>query len=228
MRAVVWDALAERSILQDDRSTWTVETPHHLQHLKKAAPFRAVASARTMGAIDDVLGTGAWQPPRDWGAFFLLFPTARRWTAPSSGWHLDASYHDPLDPLGGLKVQTIFGDVAPRAGGMTIVAGSHRVAARHAAARPETRAEPMEKARRALLESDPWLVALTTDGDPAERVARFVDREDEAWGLPVRVVELTGDAGDVVLIHPLVLHARPTNAGTEPRFLLNKDLRRQA
>jgi hypothetical protein len=43
-------------------------------------------------------------------------------------------------------------------------------------------------------------------------------------GIPLRVVELTASAGDVILIHPLLLHTRPTNAGTQPRFLLNKDL----
>jgi hypothetical protein len=40
----------------------------------------------------------------------------------------------------------------------------------------------------------------------------------------LRVTELTAHAGDVILIHPLVLHARPVNAGTAPRLLLNKDL----
>ncbi|MEA3054925.1 MAG: hypothetical protein QOD30_357, partial [Actinomycetota bacterium] len=28
-------------------------------------------------------------------------------------------------------------------------------------------------------------------------------------------------AGDVYLIHPLVFHCRPTNAGTSPRFMLS-------
>jgi hypothetical protein len=27
--------------------------------------------------------------PKDWGAFFLHFPTGGNWDLPSSGWHLD-------------------------------------------------------------------------------------------------------------------------------------------
>jgi hypothetical protein len=44
----------------------------------------------------------------------------------------------------------------------------------------------------------------------------------------LQVVELTPSAGDVILMHPLLLPVGPTNAGTEPRFLLNKDLRVRA
>ena len=43
-------------------------------------------------------------------------------------------------------------------------------------------------------------------------------------GHPVRVVEDTVQPGDVILMHPLTLHTRPTNEGTEPRLLLNKGL----
>ena len=59
---------------------------------------------------------------------------------------------------------------------------------------------------------------------PTAQIARFVDTVEVVDGARVQVVELTATAGDVILIHPLVLHARPTNAGTQPRFLLNKDL----
>ena len=40
-------------------------------------------------------------------------------------------------------------------------------------------------------------------------------------GIPLQVVENTGAAGDVILLHPLVLHVAAPNAGTEPRFLLS-------
>ena len=78
--------------------------------------------------------------------------------------------------------------------------------------------------RYQIASDDEYLSALGTDGEPGPRIARFFERDEEVLGVPLRVVELTAEAGDVILIHPLVLHTRPTNAGTQPRFLLNKDL----
>jgi hypothetical protein len=41
----------------------------------------------------------------------------------------------------------------------------------------------------------------------------------------LRVLENTALAGDVILMHPLLLHAPPTaHLGRGPRFLLNKDI----
>jgi hypothetical protein len=226
MRDVIWTHLERRGIRRDDASTWTDEAPSHLQPLKAMACFRAIGTERTIDAIDDLLGADTWDRPPNWGAFFLTFPAARPWTVPTGPWHIDAPYTDPLAPLHGLKVHALLGDIAPRAGGMTVLEGSHRAVARFAEVHPPEPATTMARMRKALLRSDPWFRELTAPGgDPSDRIARFVDSTAEVLGVPVRVTELTADAGDVILIHPLLLHARPTNAGTRPRFLLNKDLR---
>ncbi len=223
MRDAVWAVLAERGIRRDDPATWTVEVPNHLQPLKHAPVFAEIGTARTLGAIEDLLGPVP--RPADWGAFFLLFPVNRTWMVPASGWHVDHRWTDPVTPLRGLKVQPMFGDVAPRAGGMMIVAGSHRLVARLIADNPPPPGARPAQIRTTVLAAHPYLRDLCRDGDLPARIARFVDREEEALGIPVRVVELTAAAGDVILIHPLLLHARPTNTGHAPRFLLNKDLR---
>ncbi|HTN79124.1 MAG TPA: phytanoyl-CoA dioxygenase family protein, partial [Acidimicrobiales bacterium] len=180
---------------------------------------------RTLGAIDDIVGRGRWRRPKDWGAYFILFPNRRSWTVPWNAWHLDHDYASPLAPVDGLKVHSMFGDVAPRAGGMTIVAGSHRLVAQHFASHPPRPGTKAAQLRKQLMQSSDYLRVLGTDGGGGEaRTARFVDAVEAVDGVPLQVVELTAAAGDVILIHPLVLHTRPTNAGTEPRFLLNKDL----
>ena len=57
------------------------------------------------------------------------------------------------------------------------------------------------------------------------RRARFHDRVEDVEGIPVQVLENTAQAGEVILMHPLLLHAPPVaHVGTMPRFLLNKDL----
>ncbi len=48
-----------------------------------------------------------------------------------------------------------------------------------------------------------------------------MDRVETVDGIPLEVVENTGAVGDVILLHPLVLHVAAPNAGTEPRFLLS-------
>jgi hypothetical protein len=127
MRDVVWRAFAAVGMQRDDPTTWRKERPDHLQHLKSDPVFRAVGSNRTLAAIDEVLGGHLWRRPSDWGAFFLVFPTARPWNVPADGWPVDAGDTDPLSAPKGVKVHAMFGDVAPRAGGMYIVSGSHRL-----------------------------------------------------------------------------------------------------
>jgi hypothetical protein len=228
MRDVVWTALERDGILRDDPKTWTVEAPSHLQHLKSHRAFRAVGSRRTVAAIDQLLGAGAWQHPSDWGAFFIMFPTTRVWNVAARSWHADHNYLDPLEPLRELKVHALFGDIEPLAGGMHVLAGSHRVAAGYVANRRPPAEASSAQLRKSLMSSDPYLVALETEGEPDSRIGRFMGRDEEIAGVRVRVVELTATAGDVVLMHPLLLHSRPTNAGRAPRFLLNKDLYRGA
>ena len=110
MRDTVWAALADRGIRRDDPATWTVEAPDHLQPLKREPVFGEIGTARTLGAIEDLLGRAV--RPADWGAYFVLFPTSREWTVPAAGWHVDHPWTDPVTPLRGLKVQSMFGDVA--------------------------------------------------------------------------------------------------------------------
>ncbi len=231
MRAVIWAALAERGIRQDDPSTWTSEFPDHLQHLKAEPAFRAIGTERTLGAIADLLGAEHGVAPKDWGGFFLLFPDLRRrpWHVPWKAWHVDHAWHEPIAPLRELKVHSMLGEIVPRAGGMTIVSGAHHVVAQLVGELGLAASAPAARVRNAVMRAHPYLRDLSTpeDGDPgtrAARIERFVDREEDVLGHPLRVVELTADPGDVILMHPLTLHTRPVNAGSAPRLLLNKDI----
>jgi hypothetical protein len=225
MREAVWRALAATGIRRDDPVTWISERPHHLQHLKKDPVFRAVGSERTQMAIGEALEGQPWRRPADWGAFFLLFPTVRStWNVPADGWHIDADYAGPLAPPRGVKVHAMLGDVAPRAGGMNIISGSHRLVHRWFSEHP-----PRPGARGAELRKSvhrhPYLRDLCSEGDAAARIERFHERVEEVDGIPLQVLENTAAAGDVILMHPLLLHAPPTaHLGDTPRFLLNKDL----
>ena len=223
MRDVVWRTLEETGIMRDDPATWRVERPAHLQHLKSDPAFRAVGSARTIESIDRLLEGRQWRIPADWGAFFVVFPSARLWTGPLDGWHLDADYTGPLSPPKGLKVHAMFGDVAPQSGGMLIVSGSHRLVHRWFLEHPARHGARSAALRKSVL-SHPYLHDLCTSGNDPARSERFL-RVEEVDGIPLQVLENTATAGDVILMHPLLLHAPPAaHLGDAPRFLLNKDL----
>ena len=54
---------------------------------------------------------------------------------------------------------------------------------------------------------------------PADRRAYFMEVETEIDGVPVRVVELTGEPGDMVFCHPAIVHCASPNHGAAPRFM---------
>jgi hypothetical protein len=220
MRNAAWCELAHRyGIARDDRSTWRVEVPHHLQGLKKDPAFAAIGSSALGGALDDILGLG-WTRPNNWGALFITFPVPGAVHDVSLGsWHIDAPYDTSVAPPFGARVLALFGDVEPGAGGMNLVEGSHRVLEVFAARQPAEILAKNARARRALLRSDPWLSGLHRPDDPRARIQQFMHDGADIDGVPVRVVEVTGCAGDVFLMHPGVLHARPVNAGNAPRFM---------
>lgn len=116
--------------------------------------------------------------------------------------------------------------MGPRGGGTVVITRSHRVVARFAASLPpEARCEPQLAAR--FWRHDDWLRALRRPGDDLERTTRFMDRDQDIGGIRVRVTELIGQPGDVVLTHPWVLHRSAPNTGSYPRMMMTKNLCRR-
>lgn len=219
MRDAVWAALASVGIHRDRPSTWTVERPSHLQALKNHAAFRWHADDSLQQAIKAILGPSC-HPPDHWGAVFIAFPGSEPWGVPTRGWHIDANYRSQLNPSRGVKTLALFGEVEPRGGGTQVVAGSHRLVANWFATNPPP-ADARSAALRRLLLSQPYIGDLHRAGDPAERIARFIGRAEDAEGIRLQVVELAGAAGDVFLMHPLLMHAAAPNNSGRPRFMLS-------
>lgn len=214
----VWAFLARRGIDRDDRITWPTGDARHLQKLLRDPAFMAIGGDRTTAVIDDLLGRGRWARPNHWGEFLVTFPDRDRpWTVPTL-WHTDADYADPLQPLRGLMVFSFLNRVQHRGGGTFVVAGSHRIVARFATARPGLRAERAAVTRRAFYRSHPWLESLVNDSEDGDRFARLA-QEADIDGLPARVVELTGEPGDIVVAHPLLAHCIAPNGADRPRFM---------
>jgi ectoine hydroxylase-related dioxygenase (phytanoyl-CoA dioxygenase family) len=66
-----------------------------------------------------------------------------------------------------------------------------------------------------------WFRDLWRKDPPEEdRIARYMHDAHDVDSVPVRVVELTGESGDVVLWHPGLLPAGAPNCADQPRFML--------
>ncbi len=220
MRDVVWAGLEGAGVRRDAPSTWTIERPARLQNLKGDPAFEAVGSERLLGAIDALLETRSYDRPKTWGALFIAFPSEGEWEVPASGWHTDANYRSQLWPPKGVQIHSLFGDILPRSGATLLLSGSHRLIHRWFKENPPP-AEARSADMRKLSLGHPYIRDLHTDGDLAERIRRFMDRADDVDGVPLQVIENTGAAGDVVLLHPLLMHVASRNTGIAPRFLLS-------
>lgn len=220
MQEVVWAGLAHQGVQRDDPSTWTIERPANLQRLKADPVFEAVGSRRLLATIDAILGTRDYEKPKNWGAVFVAFPGEGEWQVPASGWHTDANYRSQLWPPKGVQIHSLFGDVAPRAGATLVLSGSHRLIHQWFKDNPAPPGAPSAEMRK-LLQGHPYIRDLHAAGDPEARIARFLDRVEEVDGVPLQVIENSGAAGDVLLLHPLLLHVAALNTGSAPRFLLS-------
>jgi len=187
-----------------------------------------------------------------WGWWPINFAVGadQVWDVPADEWHFDTPDTGTRADSGeqGALVICLFSEVRPRGGGTLIIEGSHRIVARFF---DQTPGLTQHEAIRGCLDSHPYLRALTgRDGsdeslpgtdtgnkrnaNAAElervqadsttpRIERFMN---EAWvdedGTELRVVEITGSPGDVILAHPFMFHSPSFNHSDVPRFMCNR------
>jgi hypothetical protein len=184
----------------------------------KAGEFNAMGSPAVRSVFDALLG--AWEEPATWGLPLVSLHTGEsRWDVPREHWHIDLGAR----PGGHLRLARVFAFLAPSrpgGGGTGYIAGSHRLI--QALFEETGHALPSAQARQRLEARSPWFAALSSRQDKGERIRRFMEDGDELDGVPVRVCEMLGDPGDVILMHPLMLHAPTANVLTTPRMMLTQ------
>ena len=108
------------------------------------------------------------------------------------GWHVDGVGRQHLtSPEKGLVTLFLFSDIEPGDAGTPVVRGSHHAVARLLAEAEHGRLSP-------------------------EGLAARLPEVDAA-----QVVKVTGEAGDVALLHPLLIHGFGPNRGRRIRFACN-------
>jgi hypothetical protein len=217
MEERTWRRLERNGIRQHDRSTWNPGASNHLQSVRRGD--RDLSSSPVIrAALDGIFGVGAWLPPRDWGQVLVTFPTDVEWRLPWRPWHLDHPYVFDAAPVSGVNIFLFDADVEPRGGGTLVVQSSPALVRRFLASIDLGRTRTTKQMRTQLGASHPWLRELTTD-DGGERAARFMDEPADIDGIPARVVELTGAAGDAVICHPHAIHNSSLNVRDRPRIM---------
>lgn len=205
-----------------DKSTWTRERTNMPSHrLFDAGDF----APRAWAAICELCGGEARIDPgtRQWRDGFIVnlgSAEAEAAGAPPpeqlNNWHVDGDFfvHYLDSPEQGLLVVPLFTDIRPGGGGTMICPPAVPHVARWLLEHPEgvsprmiPRADP-DFAR----EHNEWFKALS------RRVAeehRQKKKDGECF------VEVTGKAGDVYLLHPLMLHSATTNPRRDVRIITN-------
>jgi hypothetical protein len=216
-----WRELEDtHGIRRDDRSSWR-QIPGDLKAAKRDPAQVKILTGRVRGVFDDLLGQGAWLPPADWGRPLVTFPGPGAWQVPTRLWHWDNPCDLHLDHPRALFVVSFIGPVAPRGGGTLILSGSPRLLIQQERRIPASqRRGSIATLRERFCRSHPWLMALTGQApSPPDRIAAFMDRETTVEGVPLRVAELTGEPGDMVFCHPVMVHCAAPNRGMRPRFM---------
>jgi hypothetical protein len=213
----LWEFLASRDgILRSERPTWTIEKPAGFQPVTRSGAFRAVGGDRLCGVLDALFGAGRWVRPRWWGRPLVTFPGDGPWELPAREWHFDF-----MPAVGGARPVQFFAflsPVRPRGGGTLVLTGSHRLVAPFLDGGEAFR---MPRVRTALA-GHAWLRELWEPGHGDDRIQRYMHEGTVVDGVPLRVAELTGEPGDVVLMHSDCFHAPAPNRLAEPRMMLTE------
>ncbi len=225
----LWSAMASsHGVGRDDRATWTVQRPAGFQALERSGGFRELDDPAFRALFDAFLGAGQWNEPPHWGAALVTFPdTVRPWDVPFRNWHIDLPASGAGDDLSLLRAFAFLNEVRPRGGGTLYIAGSHRVVMDRArAAGPESLRSAQMRER--LKVEEPWLAALWSKEDREDRIERFMVRGGRARGVDLRVEEMTGAPGDVIVMHPCMFHTIAPNALDQPRLMVVQAMYRRA
>lgn len=201
---------------RDDPATWP-KRQLDLKRPKRAASERAFETPRVAGAIDALLGEGSWDWPDHWGRAIVTFPSGaplRAWDVPT-GWHWDGRMSWNLGQPLNLFVVAFVAEMQAGGGGTAVVAGSPQLLIDSYQPLPpqyEGLGEDWHLTR--LTRDHPHFAALAGRTPVADRKARFMEADG-----PLRVVELTGEPGDMVFCHPLLIHSGAQNCRSAPRMV---------
>lgn len=221
----VWDDLEQRcGIPRDTPEIWPEARPRGFNTLMRSGAFELTCNRAVQDVIDEFLGRDQWEKPAPWGALLLTFPTRGPWFLPNQSWHMDLrnAVNAASDKNPGVQVFAVLEPLAAQGGATVALAGSHRLV-RHLARQTGLIGEGRSKdITRAVKRAAPSLRDLWSSDPGGDREERYVERPVDVFGIPVQAVEFTGEPGDVIFMHPWIIHAASPNRGDSPRIVITE------
>jgi hypothetical protein len=217
----LWAEMARKDGIQRKApGSWTTERPTHFKPLQDRGAFAAMGTNEVRAVLDALMGQGRWAEPATWGMPLVCFPRpGQTWDVPFQNWHADGPTDLGADLVGRLFL--ILEPLAAQGGGTLVAQGSH-ILARRLAQRAGTMLSSAE-VRRGLKAAYPWFAELMSPPRAkVGRMARFMEIAEPVGGVACQVAEMTGEPGDVWLMHPNAVHAGAPNVLTAPRLVLTQ------
>jgi hypothetical protein len=218
---------SEHGIARSDPATWLIED--RLAGLRKVAggpDFERIGSPAVRGALDGLLGE--WTEPSRWGVLLVTFPRREQteWDVPLTVWHNDFVPFDAEHRIRSMQMFVLLNDIRPRGGATLVLTGSHHLVSKYAD--PTEDGPHPKRLRRELGAVHPWLRELWDGDGDRDRVQRYMVDGFEVDGVPLRVVELAGRAGDVFFMHCDTFHSAAPNCLDQPRMMATNMIRATA
>ena len=188
-----------------------------LKNLAKASLFKTLITEEILDVARELVDGESVRPTAPQAQLLFTPPGAVEWQVPHNVWHLDVARLGDLGPPG-VQMFTFLDSVAPRAGGTLVVAGSHRLL------NDDGVIGSKEVKRR--LKRQPYFRDLM-DKTPSDR-NHFMTETRHVGDVPLRVVELTGEPGDVYFTDLRQLHSLGANTSSRPRLMVTQRLPRES
>ena len=139
-----------------------------------------------------------------------------KWEVPRSIWHLDMPRSAAMGAPGP-EMFTFVNKVEPKGGGTLVLAGSHQLL-------NDVEYLSSKNVKRRL-KRHTYFRELTGKG--VDDRSRFMEEVGSIDNVPVKVVELTGDPGDVYFVDLRLLHSLGANTSDQPRMMIAQRMPKQ-
>ena len=225
MAARIGEYLAtEESIQRNAGQAWLAERPAGLRTLTKAGVFDAAAAEPVEQALAEIYGAGRYPRPKNGGRAAVTYKVSDEpWDVPADGWHVDSWPGPNGEDPEGVTVFTVLAPLRPFGGGTLVLAGSYRLLRANPPASMVGK-HRLPGVRRELAERYPWLAELwgSASGTVPDRRRRYLAEGAVLDGVPLRVVEVTGEPGDAFVMRHDTFHTLSPNRLDQPRMMLVK------
>ena len=146
---------------------------------------------------------GPWQ-------ILITLPNTTKWVVPYLMWHLDFP-RLPNNQLPGVQMFTFLDSVKPQGGGTLVVSGSHQLL-------NNQRFISSKEVKKTLKREEKYFTKLFSS--QVENREKLLLENGKASDVNLRIIELTGEPGDLYLADLRLLHTVAPNASNIPRLML--------